>query len=242
MVAALCRVALGAGLELALACAARVCSQDVLLALPEIRLGVIPGLSGTQRLVRLAGLDRGLECMLQGTYLSAAQALDAGVVDQVVLGTSDEVVAAAKKLALEVAGGSRPRRRALSLPLTAEAGGEEEPPSRELLDERAAARILRRYEIEASRPFAALRARSLLVQAVRAGCERGADAGVAQEGALFARLAFLPEHRAMVRAFLAARAARKKGLMSRCWYVVLAFCYQAVAWACALLHVGWDGE
>ncbi|KDD72335.1 enoyl-CoA hydratase/isomerase, partial [Helicosporidium sp. ATCC 50920] len=98
VVAALCRVALGAGLELALACAARVCSQDVLLALPEIRLGVIPGLGGTQRLVRLAGLDRGLECMLQGTYLSAAQALDAGVVDQVVLGTSDEVVAAAKKL------------------------------------------------------------------------------------------------------------------------------------------------
>ncbi|GAA2468399.1 enoyl-CoA hydratase-related protein [Terrabacter carboxydivorans] len=75
--------ALGGGLELALACDIRFAVADARLGLPEIRLGLVPGAGGTQRLTEALGKPRALEMLLTGTPLRASQALDLGLVNGV---------------------------------------------------------------------------------------------------------------------------------------------------------------
>lgn len=80
-VAAVNGLALGGGLELAMACRARITTDDrrIQLGLPEIRWGLLPGAGGTQRLPRLVGFDRGIDLLLTGRSLSAAQAVEYGL-------------------------------------------------------------------------------------------------------------------------------------------------------------------
>ncbi|MER2473274.1 fatty acid oxidation complex subunit alpha FadJ [Photorhabdus laumondii] len=86
VVAAIHGACLGGGLELALACHWRVCSQDdkTRLGLPEVQLGLLPGSGGTQRLPRLIGVNSALDIMLTGKQLRAKQALRLGLVDDAV--------------------------------------------------------------------------------------------------------------------------------------------------------------
>lgn len=86
-IAAINGYALGGGLELALACTLRVAAAGAKLGLPEVRLGVIPGYGGTQRLPRLVGRARALEMVLAGEPVDAAEAHRIGLVDHVVDGT-----------------------------------------------------------------------------------------------------------------------------------------------------------
>lgn len=76
--------AFGVGLELALACDFRLAADDVELGLPEIKLGMIPGSGGTQRLARLVGLGRAKDMVMRGRRLPAAEALAIGLVTEVV--------------------------------------------------------------------------------------------------------------------------------------------------------------
>ncbi len=76
--------ALGGGLELALCCDLRVAASTALLGLPEVRLGVMPGSGGTQRLPRLIGLARAKELILLGEVIDAETALSFGLVNRVV--------------------------------------------------------------------------------------------------------------------------------------------------------------
>jgi enoyl-CoA hydratase len=76
--------ALGGGLELALCCDLRVAAESARLGLPEVRLGVMPGSGGTQRLPRLIGLARAKELILLGELIDAATALEFGLVTRVV--------------------------------------------------------------------------------------------------------------------------------------------------------------
>ncbi len=97
--------ALGGGLELALACDIRFAADTAMLGLTEARLGAIPGAGGTQRLPRLIGTARALEMMYAGEPISAARALDWGLVnDAVPAGTLDDRALA---FAQTVAGRSR---------------------------------------------------------------------------------------------------------------------------------------
>lgn len=80
-VAAIENLALGGGLEVAMACNARVATPGAQLGLPELQLGVIPGFGGTQRLPRLVGLPKALEMMLKSKPIRAEEALKLGLVD-----------------------------------------------------------------------------------------------------------------------------------------------------------------
>jgi enoyl-CoA hydratase/carnithine racemase len=82
--AAINGTAVGGGLELALACDLRIAVADAALALPEVRLGIIPAAGGTQRLARLCGLARAKEMILTGRRMDAAAAKDMGLLSTVV--------------------------------------------------------------------------------------------------------------------------------------------------------------
>jgi 3-hydroxyacyl-CoA dehydrogenase len=78
--------ALGGGLELAMAGHYRVATRDARLGQPEVNLGIIPGAEGTQRLPRLVGIDRAIDMCVTGKLITAAEALDAGLIDRVLEG------------------------------------------------------------------------------------------------------------------------------------------------------------
>lgn len=93
--------ALGGGLEVALACDLRIASERARLGLPEVRLAVIPGAGGTQRLPRIVGVGRAKELILTGRILSAAEAERIGLVLEVV--PAGEAVARALQVGEEIA-------------------------------------------------------------------------------------------------------------------------------------------
>ncbi|MFQ3209905.1 MAG: 3-hydroxyacyl-CoA dehydrogenase/enoyl-CoA hydratase/3-hydroxybutyryl-CoA epimerase [Alteromonadaceae bacterium] len=102
IVAAIDGTCLGGGLELAMACHARVCSDNpkTALGLPEVQLGLLPGSGGTQRLPKLVGLQKALDMMLSGKQLRAKQALKSGLVDDVV--PSSVLLNVAEQLAISL--------------------------------------------------------------------------------------------------------------------------------------------
>ncbi len=103
IVAALSGATLGAGTEIALACHARIASDDrkTHLALPEVMLGLLPGGGGTQRLPRLIGIQRALDMLLTGKKIYAAKALKLNLVDR--LTTKESLLQGAIDFALELA-------------------------------------------------------------------------------------------------------------------------------------------
>jgi 3-hydroxyacyl-CoA dehydrogenase/enoyl-CoA hydratase/3-hydroxybutyryl-CoA epimerase len=111
IVAAIHGNALGAGLEIALACHARVISNDKSskVALPEVKLGLLPGGGGTQRLPRLVGLQSALDMMLTGKNIFPYPALKMGLVDKVV--HVNALQSTAQKFALELVGNPIKRER-----------------------------------------------------------------------------------------------------------------------------------
>jgi enoyl-CoA hydratase len=84
VIAAINGYALGGGCELALACALRIAAENARLGQPEVKLGIICGYGGTQRLPRLVGKGRALELLLTGEPVDAAEALRIGLVNKVV--------------------------------------------------------------------------------------------------------------------------------------------------------------
>ena len=82
-IAAIQADALGGGLELALCCDLRVADERAKLGLPEVRLGVMPGSGGTQRLPRIVGIAKAKELILMGEIISASDALEIGLVNRV---------------------------------------------------------------------------------------------------------------------------------------------------------------
>jgi len=100
-VAAIRGFCLGGGLELAMCCDVRVCADDARLGQPEIKLGLIPGGGGTQRLPRLVGQGRAMLLNLTGEFVDAETAYAWGLVEKVV--PVDELVSAALEVAGQIA-------------------------------------------------------------------------------------------------------------------------------------------
>jgi enoyl-CoA hydratase/carnithine racemase len=100
VIAAINGFALGGGCELAMACTLRVAVETARLGQPEVKLGLIPGYAGSQRLPRLVGKCRALELILTGEPVTAAEAHRMGLVNQVV--PAAELLPAAEKLARKI--------------------------------------------------------------------------------------------------------------------------------------------
>jgi len=103
VIAAITGYALGGGCELALACDIRIVADDAKLGQPEIKLGIIPGAGGTQRLSRLVGPSRAKDIIFTGRFVAADEALAIGLADKVV--PAAEVYSAAMEYAKQFAEG-----------------------------------------------------------------------------------------------------------------------------------------
>jgi enoyl-CoA hydratase/carnithine racemase len=106
VLAALNGTCVGGGLELALACHIRVAAEGVMLALPEIKLGLIPGFGGTQRLPRIVGSSKAAEMILTGDCLSAEEALRIGLLSRVV--PLHELIAQGEAIAASIIAHGKP--------------------------------------------------------------------------------------------------------------------------------------
>ena len=187
VVAAIAGTCLGGGLELAMAAHYRVASADAKLGLPEVKLGLLPGAGGTQRLPRLIGAPRALDMIVGGEPMRALDLAGTSLLDRVVDG--DPVVGA-----VELASGAQPPfPRARDLPL-------DEPRLADLCQEA-------RVKLRAQRPVlpAPLRA----VDAIEAAAGGPFDEGLALERRAFLELMETPESRGLRHAFFAERAAGK---------------------------------
>jgi len=120
-VAAIDGIALGGALELALACDRRVATPRSKLGLPEIKLGLIPGAGGTQRLPRLIGAQEALAMMLKGDPVTAERALELGLIDEVVPNLNSFLTEGAERRSPEQRRRGRVSEMKVQLPATAQA-------------------------------------------------------------------------------------------------------------------------
>lgn len=188
VIAALQGVALGGGMELALAAHHRVAEAGARMGLPEVALGLLPGAGGTQRLPRLIGATEALRLILSGKPVTAAEALALGLLDQVVEG-AEALQAAA--LALAAAAPAPPR------PTRARTDG-----LRDAVAYQAAITAARRKLGPAPLP-----APPRIIDCVEAAHLLPFDQGLAFERAAFTDLVSSPESAALRHAFFAERRA-----------------------------------
>ncbi|MCP1550316.1 MULTISPECIES: 3-hydroxyacyl-CoA dehydrogenase NAD-binding domain-containing protein [Methylorubrum] len=173
VVAAIHGQALGGGLELALACHHRLATPSAKLGLPEVRLGLVPGAGGTQRLPRLVGPRAALEMIATGTPLSAKGAQAAGLIDAIT--AEDGLVADAVTFAEALLAEGRPIRR-----------------TRDRTEHRDAARdepgLFDAFRTEQAKLFRGFEAPEACLACVRAATERPFAEGLAFERDTFLRL------------------------------------------------------
>lgn len=118
--AAIHGVALGGGFEVALGCHYRVMSPKARVGFPEVNLGIIPGAGGTQRLPRLCGVEKAADLVTSGRQVAAREALEGGLIDAIA-DSEDDLLPAAKRLALSKVGAALPRISQMTVPAPAAA-------------------------------------------------------------------------------------------------------------------------
>lgn len=206
IVAAMHGAALGGGLEVALACSWRVATEHpkTTFALPEVQLGLIPGMGGTQRLPRRVGLQVALDMILTGRTVRARRALAIGLMDDVVHPSVLREVALRR--ARELADGTRkptegPRRQG---PAGALRGIvlEDNPLGRTVVFSKARETVTQKTRGHFPAPLAAL-------DVVHEGFARGMEAGLKEEARRFGELAVGDVSRELVFLFFATTALKK---------------------------------
>jgi 3-hydroxyacyl-CoA dehydrogenase len=191
VIAALHGTALGGGLELALACHYRVAHVDARAGLPEVKLGLLPGAGGTQRLPRLIGVARALELMVSGDQLGARKAYELGVLDEI---AEEDLEGRAASFAERVLAARRPLRRVRDDRGKLADGTEE---------------FLAAFRRSLGRTHRGLPAPAKIVDCVEAAVRRTFEEGMAIERAAFLELRDSPESRALRYCFFAEREAAK---------------------------------
>ncbi|CAK9203542.1 unnamed protein product [Sphagnum troendelagicum] len=196
VVAAIDGFALGGGLELAMASNARVAVPKAQLGLPELTLGIIPGLGGTARLPRLVGLKMAIDMMLSSKPISSEDAKEAGLIDAVA--SPEELVPVARRWALDIVSGKHPWRR--SLALTDRLGSKEESVG---LINQARAMAKKSYR-NVPHPFS-------MLDAVEEGITNGGHAGTLKEESISPLLVVSPTAKGLMHIFFAQRSVTDKG-------------------------------
>lgn len=198
LVAAIHGPCLGGGLELAMACHARVATTDnkTVLGLPEVQLGLLPGSGGTQRLPRLVGLQKALDMILTGKQLRAAQAKKAGLVDEVV--PVSILLDAAVKRALK----GKPQREQVKLNLVGKVL-ERTPFGRNVLFNQARKQTLKQTQGNYPAPLK-------ILDVIKTGVDSGMQAGLAAEAKAFGQLCMTKESAALRSLFFATTQMKKE--------------------------------
>ncbi|KWK09017.1 3-hydroxyacyl-CoA dehydrogenase [Burkholderia ubonensis] len=190
VVVAIHSVAMGGGLELALGAHYRIAAPGAQIALPEVKLGLLPGAGGTQRLPRAVGLETALNMIVSGAPVPSEQLAKSGLFDAMAEGDLlDAAVAFARKVGAQA--GPHPRVR-----------------DRKIVHENAAGFIqFARNSAKAAAPN--FPAPHKCIDAIEAGVLHGFDHGVIAERDGFVALMMTPESRALRHAFFGERAASK---------------------------------
>jgi 3-hydroxyacyl-CoA dehydrogenase/enoyl-CoA hydratase/3-hydroxybutyryl-CoA epimerase len=199
VVAAIDGVALGGGLEVALACTYRIASDSpkTKLGLPEVNLGIVPGAGGTQRLPRLIGVRAALDLMLTGKQLDGRRARSAGIVDEVVPAAILPVVA--RQVASDLAEGRKEPRGAARR--RSPQWLENLPGMRQLIFSKARQGVMAKTKGLYPAPLR-------LLEVVEKGLDRDITEGMELEARAFGELAVTPEARSLVHLFFATTAAK----------------------------------
>jgi 3-hydroxyacyl-CoA dehydrogenase/enoyl-CoA hydratase/3-hydroxybutyryl-CoA epimerase len=201
VVAAIHGACLGGGLEVALACRYRICTDHpkTALGLPEVQLGLIPGLGGTQRLPKRVGLQAALDMILTGRSIRAKRALQMGLVDEMVHPAILGAIALdrARSLAENTLEPARRRKRGATNLLL-----EENPLGRGVVFKKARESVMEKTHGHYPAPLAAL-------TAVQAGYTRGFEEGLREESRLFGEMAMTDVSRQLVFIFFASNALKK---------------------------------
>lgn len=203
VIAAIHGVCLGGGLELALACSHRIISNaaETKLGLPEVKLGLIPGAGGTQRLPRLIGVAAALDLTLAGKTVWPAKAAKLGLADEVV--SAPILLNVARQRAIEAAAGSWPSEASRSpQERLAQLALEANPVGRSLLFRKAAESLLAQTRGNYPAPEKAL-------DAIRVGVEDGLEAGLRAEARAFCELVTSDEARSLISIFFAQQELKK---------------------------------
>jgi len=200
-VAAIHGACLGGGLETALACRYRVCTDHpkTMFALPEVQLGLIPGMGGTQRLPKRVGLQAGLDMILTGRNVRAKKALQLGLVDEMVH------PAILREIAIDRARGLAEGTRKTSRPKTNGATSlllEHNPIGRSVVFKKARESVMEKTHGHYPAPLAAL-------EAVQAGYTKGFEGGLRDEARLFGEMAVTDVSRQLVFLFFASNSLKK---------------------------------
>jgi len=190
IIAAINGTAFGGGLEVALCCHYRVIAPSAPVGLPEVKLGLLPGAGGTQRLPRLIGAEKALDFILSGDPIPGPQARELGIVDEVADG---DIVAAGIAFAQKVvADGGKIRRIRDESDIVA--ADRDRPELFDAARKNAARRMRKRFAPE------------MIIQCVEAAVNVGDfDAGMKVEQECFARCLQHPQREALIHMFFAER-------------------------------------
>jgi 3-hydroxyacyl-CoA dehydrogenase len=193
MVAAIHGTAFGGGLETAMGFHYRVAVPSAQVGQPEVKLGIIPGAAGTQRLPRLAGVAKATQMCADGNPIGAKEALELGIVDRIVEG--DLLQGAVAFLREKIAAGERP-------PKTRERNDK-------LGDEAANAAVFEAARAQAKKAARGMMAPMAAIDAVEAATKLPFEEGCAREAELFKQCLFSDQSKAMIHVFFGEREVAK---------------------------------
>lgn len=181
--------ALGGGLEVALGCHYRCGVAKSMYGLPEVKLGLLPGAGGTQRLPRLIGAEAALPLIVSGNFVKADSALSLGIIDEIV----DDVVEGGIAFAQKVVSENRPLRKIRDLKAKA-------PEDHD---------FFKKFEASIARRSRGYLAPFMIIECVKVAVEQPFTDGMIKERALFQRCYESAQSQGLIHLFFAERAANK---------------------------------
>ncbi len=204
-VAAIHGACMGGGTEMSLACAGRVLAKDAktMMALPEVKLGLLPGMGGTQRLPKLIGIQAALDMMMTGKNIYPHKAKKIGLADIIV--EREKLLTAAKKHALNIADGKFKRKDKRTFIVKLMEGF---PPARNFIFKKAAEIVQRQTYGNYPAPFK-------IIESVRYGIKHKLEQGIENEVTLFQELLNTPQARQLIYIFLGMTSLKKNPLQDK---------------------------